>query len=455
MKNLFKILTFVMVVMFSINSSFAFSVQKLDRHIKGSTFDTTSTVAISVRDANTNNVIYEHNQKKMMHPASALKIFSTYEALETLGYDYFFKTQFYKDSQNNLYIKLGADPLLTSAQLKDAVAKLKENGTTSFKNLYIDDSIIDKKEFAPGWMWDDDVNPYTPKVSSYNLDGNVVKIGMSKSTNGMMATSLKSTYPMSVVSKITTGGNQPSFIDVNRFNWSNPEVVEIYGNVTSPQTITVPISSMRRYFIHVLEKAMDDNNIKIAGTAFASKIVPNDAVLLTEIDNPITRVLSRILQNSNNLMAESVFKLSGAVKYASTGTNELAIYNFREFYNQNDADTKDIIIKDGSGVSRNNLLSANWMTNALDKIYKHKDFAQFKEYMAQPGDGTMANRLHDLRGDVWVKTGSLANVSTLAGYVKSQDGHTYSVAILTQNFTQPQPEVKAFENEIINIIYGK
>jgi D-alanyl-D-alanine carboxypeptidase/D-alanyl-D-alanine-endopeptidase (penicillin-binding protein 4) len=200
---------------------------------------------------------------------------------------------------------------------------------------------------------------------------------------------------------------------------------------------------------------MDDNNIKIAGTAFASKIVPNDAVLLTEIDNPITRVLSRILQNSNNLMAESVFKLSGAVKYASTGTNELAIYNFREFYNQNDADTKDIIIKDGSGVSRNNLLSANWMTNALDKIYKHKDFAQFKEYMAQPGDGTMANRLHDLRGDVWVKTGSLANVSTLAGYVKSQDGHTYSVAILTQNFTQPQPEVKAFENEIINIIYGK
>ena len=455
MKNLFKILTFVLVVLFSVNASFAISVLKLDRHIKGSEFDTTSTVAISVRDVNSNNVIYEHNQKKMMHPASTLKIFSTYAALETLGYDYFFKTQFYKDSQNNLYIKLGADPLLTSSQIKDAMATLKGNGTTSFKNVYFDDSIIDKKEFAPGWMWDDDINPYTPKVSSYNLDGNVLKIGMIKASNGLMATSLKSTYPMSVVSRITTGGTSPNFIDVNRFNWSNPEVVEIYGNLNSPQTITVPISSMRRYFIHVLEKAMDDNNIKISGTAFASKIVPSDAVLLTEIDNPITRVLAKILQNSNNLMAESVFKLSGAVKYSSTGTNELAIYNFREFYNQIDADTKNIVIKDGSGVSRNNLFSADWMTNALDRIYKHKDFAKFKEYMAQSGDGTMSDRLLDLRGEVWLKTGSLANVSALAGYVKSRDGHTYSVAILTQNFTQPQPEVKNFENEIINIIYGQ
>ena len=454
MKNLFKLLTLIMVVAFSVNAGYALSVQKLDRHIKGSDFNQTATIAISVRNVSGDSVVYEYNQKKLLHPASTLKIFTSYAAINELTYNYFFKTQFYKDSLNNLYIKLGADPVLNTAQLKKTMGELKDSGNTTFKNLYIDDSIIDKKEFAPGWMWDDDINPYTPKVSSYNLDGNVVRVEMTKSSNGMMATNLKSSYPMSVISSVQSGG-QSNYIDVNRYNWSNPEVVEIYGSVKNPQAITIPVSSMRRYYIHTLEKLMDDNKITITGTAFASKIVPDNAQLITEIDNPITKVMSGILQRSNNLMAESIFKLSGAVKYTSTGTNDLAIMVFKEFYKDNNLSTDEIIIKDGSGVSRNNLLSADWMTRALDTIYKHKDFAQFKEYMAQPGDGTLANRLHDLRGDVWLKTGSLSNVSALSGYVKSADGQTYSVALLIQNFNKPQPQIKDFEDEIINIIHGR
>ena len=453
MKSLLKILTFVFVIMLSVNSSYALSTAKLDKQIKKSNIDETSTIAVSIRNADNDNVVYEYNQKKLLHPASTLKIFTTYSSLDILGYDYFFKTQFYKDSDNNLYIKLGADPTLTASQLKTAVSKIKESGS-SYKNLYFDDSIIDKKEFAPGWMWDDDINPYTPKVSSYNIDGNVVKLNMTKSSNGMMATSLKSSYPMSVVSNIKADA-KTNYIDINRYNWSNPEVVEIYGSVASPQTITIPISSMRRYYIHVLEKALDDNRITISGTSFSSKLLPTNAQLITEIANPITAVIPKILQNSNNLMSESVFKLSGAVKYTATGTDDLAIYSFRNFYDGLGAETKDIIIKDGCGVSRNNLISADWMTKALDKLYKHKNFEQFKENMAQPGDGTLTNRLHDLRGEVWLKTGSLSNVSSIAGYVKSKDGHTYSVAVMIQNFTEPQSKVKEFENEIINIIYDK
>ena len=75
--------------------------------------------------------------------------------------------------------------------------------------------------------------------------------------------------------------------------------------------------------------------------------------------------------------------------------------------------------------------------------------------MAQSGDGTLNNRLYPLRGEVWLKTGSLSNISAIAGYVKSQDGHTYSIVILTQNFIQEQSTVKKFEDEIINIIYNR
>lgn len=454
MKNLFKILILTMIFMFSINSSFAFSVSKLEKHIKSSNLNDTATLAISIRDVESGNVIYEQNQNKLLHPASTLKLFTTYSSLNTLGYDYLFKTQFYKDKQGDLYIKLGADPLLTSSQLQQAFQKLKAEGNTSFKNLYFDDSIIDKKEFAPGWMWDDDTNPYTPKVSCYNLDGNIVRVAMTNNPDGFAQTTLKSTYPMSVISVVKTGAKS-DYLEVNRYNWMNPEVVEIYGNLKAAKPINIPISSMRRYFIHNVEKALESNKINISNTLYSSKIVPSDAVLITEITNPISRTISSILHNSNNLMVESIFKLASAKKYSATGTDFLGEEVFKDFYKKLGLETDNIIVKDGCGVSRNNLLYADWMTQALNKIYKQKDFEKFRDNMAQSGDGTLNNRLYPLRGEVWLKTGSLSNVSAIAGYVKSQDGHTYSIVILTQNFIQEQSTVKKFEDEIINIIYNR
>ena len=454
MKNLFKTLILVMIFVFTVNSSFAFSTGKLEKMLKKSNIEETSTLAISIKNVDTNEVVYEKNQKKLLHPASTLKIFTTYASMDVLGYDTFFKTQFYKDSENNLYIKLGADPLLSSTQLKQAVYNLKEAGETSFNNLYFDDSVIDKKEFSVGWMWDDDINPHTPKVSAYNLDGNVVKVDMDANQNGLASTTLKSTYPMSVISYVQTGAKK-DYIEVSRYNWSNPEVVEIFANVKEPKSLSIPISSMRRYFIHNLEKAIEDNGIKIKGTSYSSKLMPKSATLLTEIANPIAKVVPLSLQNSNNLISETIYKLAASQKYKATGTTLLAEKMFEEFCDKNNLDVKSIVVQDGSGVSRKNLMSVDWMTTALNKLAKRKDFAQFKDNMAQAGDGTLSNRLHDLRGEAWLKTGSLSNVSGITGYVKSQDGNTYSVAILVQNFLEEQEKIKEFEDEIITIIYNK
>lgn len=454
MKNLLKLFFSIVFIAAFAGCSSAIETGEIDNLIKKSPFVETATISISIRNVENNNIVYEREQKKLLHPASTTKIFTTYMALDTLGYDYKFKTQFYKDSENNLYIKLGADPMLTSSQLKQAFQKIKESGNASFKNLYFDDSIIDKKEFSTGWMWDDDVNPYTPKISSYNLDGNVFRINMSKSKNNMISASVKTSYPVSVISSIMTGAKK-DYLEINRYNWNSPEVVEIYGVVTVPKTITVPISSMRRYFIHNVEEALEENKINISSTLYASKLVPDNASLITEISNPITRTIPAILQNSNNLMSETIFKLAAGKKYNATGTDELGELLFKEFYKEKGLNTDSIIIKDGCGISRKNLFYADWISEALNKLYKTENFERFKDNMAQSGDGTLAKRLYDLRGDVWLKTGSLSNISTLAGYVNSQDGNTYSVVILIQNFKENHPEIKAFEDEIIKLIYSR
>ncbi len=454
MKNLFKILTLIMVFMFTVNSSFAFSLGKLDKYIKKSELNENAIVAISVKNLKDGSIVYEQNAKTLLHPASTLKIFTAYSSMHLLGSDYTFKTQLLKDDENNLYIKLGADPLLTSSQLNQAFHKLKEDGNTKFNNIYFDDSILDKKEFATGWMWDDDINPYTPKVSSYNLDGNILKVDMLKMDNGNILTELKSNYPMSVISNIDIN-NKKDYIEMNRYNWTNPEVVEIYASVVEPKSLNVPISSMRRYFIHNIENAIDANSIKVSGSLYSSKLAPENTQVLAEITNPIAPVFPLILQNSNNLMSETIFKLAGSKKYNATGTSFHAVNAFNEFYKKNGISTDKILVKDGSGVSRNNLVSVGWITDSLVKLNKEKDFEKFKEKMAQPGDGTLSNRLFDLRGDAFLKTGSLSNVSAISGFVKSQDGNDYAVAIIVQNFMEEQTKVKKFEDDIIKLIYSK
>ena len=454
MKKIIKLLTLLMVFMLATNSSFALSISKIDKLIKKSDLNETATIAISIKNADKNEVVYEQNSKKLVHPASTLKIFTTYSSMDMLGEDYTFKTSFLKDAQNNLYIKLGADPFLTTSQLNRAFQTLKDMGATHFNNLYFDDSILDKKEFATGWMWDDDMNPYTPKVSSYNLDNNVVKLDMASMDDGKVFASLKTTYPMTVVSNIQSGAKK-DYIEVNRYNWNNPEVVEVYATIAKPREVSIPISSMRRYFIHNLERIIDDNRISFSGTKYSSQLAPSNSEILTEIEHPVSSVLTPILHNSNNLMAETIFKLAAAKKYTATGSDMLASQAFSEFYKKNGVSTEDIIIRDGCGVSRNNLVYVDWMTKTLNKIYKMKQFESFKANMAQAGDGTLSNRLHDLRGEAWLKTGSLSNISAIAGYVQSQDGNLYSVAIVIQNFKDEQEKIKAFEDEIIKLIYNR
>lgn len=453
MKKLFKILTVFIILAVQASACFAVETGKIDKLIKKSGLNEMSIVSVSIKNAENNNVVYELNSKKLLHPASTIKLFTQFSALETLGYDYFFKTGFYKDSQNNLYIKLSADPLLTTSQLKQALRKVKETGA-SFNNLYFDDSIIDKKELSPGWMWDDNVSPFTPKVSSYNLDKNLIKLNFEKNSEGKANITLKPDYPMNVISDVKIGINK-DLLEVNNYYWNNPEVVEIFGAITAPKSIDIAVSSMRRYFIYNLDKILDDLRINISSTLYSSKLVPSDAVLITEISNPIQPVSKDALEKSSNLAAETIYKVAAANKYFSTGSDLLGFNLFKEFYKGLGMEVDNIILADGCGVSRYDLIYADWMTEALNKLYKMKNFEKFKELLAQPGEGTLSKRLFDLRGDIWLKTGSLNNISAVTGYVKSQDGNVYSIAILTENYTKNNSEVKAFEDELIKLIYNR
>lgn len=445
MKNIFRAILSVAAIFGGLN---AFANSQLATTVNSSPLETSSVVAVSVKEADTGKVLYQHNERKLLHPASTLKIFTTIPAMEELGDEYEFTTTFYT-ANNNLYVKAGADPFLTSTELKNAIKSIKGKGYHSFNKVYFDGSIIDNAEWGIGWMWDDTTNKRMQKFSAYNVDNNLVNIEVAKGEDGVITA--KSNVPLPVINSISAGDKDDIFAVRN--DWISPEVILVAGSIKSPvKTVQVPLNNLKRYYQQTIMKSIKNAKITLQQPICLEEKVPENAKVLLKIKNPVTPAYEKIFKNSDNLCAETIAKIAGGQKSGETGSFSNQTKMFYDYWQANGVDTKGIVIADASGVSRNNLVTVDFMTNALDKIYVNNQEQFIKDTFAQPGEGTFSNRLLNYRGYVFLKSGTLANISGLAGYVKADNGKTYSVAILIQNFTYPENQVKIFENRLIEEI---
>ena len=98
------------------------SADAIDRTIAQSDINK-SGVSVSVRDIETGERVYELHGEKPVMPASTLKLITLSASIDQLGKDYEFSTGLYKNTNNELYLKLGADPFLTSAGLNSLFEK--------------------------------------------------------------------------------------------------------------------------------------------------------------------------------------------------------------------------------------------------------------------------------------------------------------------------------------------
>lgn len=421
----------------------------LDNTVKGSNLNKAATIAVSVKNAKTGEVEYEYNQDKLLHPASVLKLVTLPVSLDALTPDYKYETKFALDKNNNLYIKLSADPSLNSTQLKQAVISIPKK---ELNNLYIDDKVLDRYEWGIGWMWDDETNPRMAKVSPYNLNQNILNVKVSPTAPKQQAqiTPLAA-GTATVMNMVTTGSKNELF--VYRQNSISPNIVYLYGTVLTPQLVKIPIGNPERFFLTNLTGQLKARNISHAPAQIA--IYPSNAKTFYTIQNSITPFLPKILKDSDNFYAETLFKTAGGVKAKGQGTFDNSLKMFENYYKHLGLDASKVVLADGSGVSRNNLFSTDWISEALFKIQKDKNFALIKENMAYPTTGTMKNRLENYADKFRAKTGTLSNTSTIAGYLTDKNGEEHIVTIFVANFIDEPKSAQDLQDKIITEIYNK
>ena len=123
---------------------------------------------------------------------------------------------------------------------------------------------------------------------------------------------------------------------------------------------------------------------------------------------------------------------------------------FENYCTQMKLDDSQVHIVDASGISKNNLMVSDFMTDFLiiNKV-------QLEPMMATSGEGTMADRLLYLKGNIKAKTGTLTNVSTITGYLATQNGHKYAFCIMINDAKSKNYYKKLLEDNLIKTIYLK
>lgn len=418
-------------------------------------FDHDSVISIAVKDKNKDDIVYSKNQYKYLNPASALKLFTMAASLNTLGNDYKFKTAFYKDKNNNLYLKLSGDPLLKTSDMEELAKDLKKNYKGRINKIYVDDTIIDLVPYPNGWM-SDDIWPNSPKISPYMVDFNTVKVDFLLSEDKKdLRIIQKSPYKFSFVNKLEIGETTDfTFIEDDNHN-----TIDIVGTISnSVVDKVIPVTNPRYFFCQKMNSAINKAGIKFSDKFLFAKM-PKDAVLVAKFERPIDEVVKYILQTSNNIGAEMLFKVAGGkfienkILQKNTslalGTTQNGIAMFLEYYQNLGLDPKQVRITDGSGVSRYNAMNVNWMAEALSKIS-----FDFEKYLPTGGVGTLDKRLRELKGSVYLKTGTLFGSSSLVGIIKTKD-NIYYYASNIMSYNRNKSLVKAAEDEIIFEIYRR
>ena len=381
-----KLLGLLVCVVFVMTQTGTYAANAIDKALKAVNMHNKGAISVSVKDINTGKNIYSFNSHTPFNPASTQKILTLAASLDTLGNDYKFITELYKSSNNELYFKLGADPFLSSKNLEQLLSTAKSKNVIEPKNVYIDDYILDSEYWGEGWQWDDDINPLMPKFGSYNLDGNVVKVIIRPTKLKAPADIyMKEFYPIGFVNNVTTGNEDKVTLTHNKSISEN--LIELNGTVVEQVEKFVPVNNIKRYFRLRLEEAFNSAKIVFYGKLYQKKLPAQNVYLVDKVEHDMSLAVDEVLKNSNNMVAETVFKLAGGKYVNNTGSISTAVSMLNDYCKKNGLDTSYIRIVDGSGVSKNNLMTAEFMTNFLVMLSKQDNFDDFNiSAKTQKGD---------------------------------------------------------------------
>lgn len=432
-------------------------------------------IGIKVVSTKTSEVIYEKDSDHLFTPASNTKLFIAAAALHFLGPYFRYVTKVYTDSNvndgiinGNLYIKGSGDPDFVDSDLGELVESLKFLGVKSVTgDIIVDNTEFDDVPFGPGWMWDDGASWYWAPVDAMTLNDNCVRLFVNpgKHLNDAPVVKIQpnTNYVTTEIRAITIENDTTEVgLDVER-RWQTKEnIIDVSGTIASNSTgenFTISVETPALYTGTIFKELMQQAGINFSGLVKQDSVPPDPVFLVSHTSAPLNESVTNFLKISDNLTGELLVKKIGAVTDSSMGTWDNGLRAIKTFLQDEvGIDTTKMVLADGSGVSRYNLISASQIVQLL--VWIHDNFQIYPEFAsALPiggSDGTLRNRLFaaDVKTNTRAKTGTLQGVTALSGYVITTDNEILAFSILMRGYVGSPNKYRALQDKIVTILSG-
>jgi serine-type D-Ala-D-Ala carboxypeptidase/endopeptidase (penicillin-binding protein 4) len=468
---------------------------------------------IEVVSLKTGKTLYEQNSGKLFTPASNTKLFTTAAALALIGPDYTFRTTVETSGTLDKYGRLSGDlslvgrgdPNLSGRALP--YSRRTERDPNPIKALelladeavarglkYVDGDIVADdswfafERYAEGWGQDDLVWSDGAPVSALTINDNVVFVNILPAEHpgerAFVSLNPFTDYYHIENRLITTpAGTGPRRIFINRE--PGGKTLALWGNIpvddpgaNEALAIEDPAAFAAQLFRELLERRgvtvygserTRHTDLASLSTFSVTALAPErggegpqaappgtrpPAVLATYRSQPLIADLRVINKVSQNLHAELMLRLLGREK-GNAGTIESGLEVLKSFLAQAGINNEDYMLYDGSGLSRENLISPHALVQLLRYADSQPWGPQFRDTLPVGGvDGSLLDRFKGLplQGNVLGKTGSLNHVKTLSGYVTTVSGERVAFAIFGNNHSVPAKRALDTIDKIVEAI---
>jgi len=381
--------------------------------------ETPPTVGIVLADPR-GRILFEKNADSRFIPASTLKVFTALTALEYLGPDFHFTTDFFLDGHLNLKIKGQGDPLLTSREIrtisKRIGAILKKKHISEIHELRVDGTAFKNDIIIPGTSRT--LNPYDASVGALSANFNTISFKKCPQEKGAFKQLMSPTQNLKSPPR-----NPTKWISAEPETPLIPFARKMVASSGMAQgRIPLPRGMEGLYAGHLFKWFLEKEGIKTGQAVTTGNVNDKDHLILTGYSPyDLKQVVAKLLYYSNNFMANQVFlalglKEGGGPATLTKGIN-LAMAHAASL------GIKDLFIEEGSGISRQNRISPRSMLKILQAFKPHHALMKHKN-------------------NEYYKTGTLNAVRTRCGYFEGRQNRLYPFAIMINQKGKTYGEIK-------------
>ena len=408
-------------------------------------------------------VVFERNGDRLFVPASNAKLVVSAAAAALLPADFRYRTSVYAAGpvdggvlRGDLVLYGRGDPTLSgryydsvSAALDELADTIRSRGITRVTgDLVGDASYFDSVLVHPSWEGYDLNWWYAAPVTALGYNDNSVDFRITPGAVGEPPV-ISFQPDLGVVQFTNRARTVPadSSRTIDFFRLPGTNVVWAEGDVPAdarPWTEYFAIWDAPAWAAIALRRSLERRGITVEGRVWtcydstAHAAARGGIALAEHLSRPLPDILRPVLESSQNWFADLLLKTLGR-EFRGSGTFEAGLEVERRFLTDSlRVDSTQFDLVDGSGLSSGNLVTPRALVQVLRRMREHRRAAPFLEALPVAGrTGSLRYRFRDgpLEGRVRAKTGSIARVNSLAGYLELDDGRFWTFSIQLNHHT--------------------